>query len=174
MPMPTRDEAITELDKGHAAVEQLCARLSAAQMVRPATIGSGAWSAKDLPSHLAFWEELAVQALADWRAGQRPFAEDLFSQERTDAANADNDERTTRQSLDDVVERAQVAHRAIVAAISTLSEQEWSASPSYADAHAADLGDLLGGVLAAPSGPFQHAAAHLEDLRAYVEAQHGQ
>jgi len=172
--VPTRDQAITELDKGYHTVQQLCARLSAMQMARPATIGNGAWSAKDLLGHLAFWEELAAQAVADWRAGHRPSVEDLFDQQRTDVANAGNYERTSDQSLHDVVERARVAHRAIVAAISTLSDQEWSASPLYADPHAADLGDLLGGVLAAPSGPFQHASAHLEDLRAYVESQHGQ
>jgi len=122
--VPTRDLAIIELDKGYHAVQKLCARLSAVQMARPATIGNGAWSAKHLLGHLAFWEELAAQALADWRAGQRPSAEDLFDQRHTDAANAGNDEYTSGQSLDDVVERARVAHRAIVAAISTISDQE--------------------------------------------------
>jgi len=78
----------------------------------PATIGTGAWSAKDLLGHLAFWEELAAQALANWRAGQRPSAEDLFDQRRTDAANAGNDERSSGQSLDDEV--AEVHGEALV------------------------------------------------------------
>src|SRR5207245_7846791 len=61
-------QAAAALEEGNAALQELCARLSADEMVRPATIGGGQWSAKDLLAHVAFWEELAAQTLADWRA----------------------------------------------------------------------------------------------------------
>ena len=67
-----RAEAVTLLEEGHKALQAVFARLSADEMTRPATIGTGAWSAKDLLGHIAFWEELATETVAAWRAGRRP------------------------------------------------------------------------------------------------------
>src|SRR5438309_4032353 len=90
----TRQEALATLQQGNDALAALFAQLSPDQMVKAATIGGGDWSAKDLLGHIAFWEELAAQTLAEWRAGQRPSIENAFGQPATDAANARNQERT--------------------------------------------------------------------------------
>src|SRR5262249_57451316 len=99
MTTPTREEAIATLEEGQAALDTLLARLSPEQLVRPATIGGGDWSAKDLLGHIAFWEELASQALNDWCAGRTPAVEQIFAggAATVGAANAENQQRTARQ-----------------------------------------------------------------------------
>ena len=59
-----RQEALATLAEGDAALGALFAQLSSDQLIEPATIGGGDWSAKDLLGHIAFWEELAAQTLA--------------------------------------------------------------------------------------------------------------
>jgi hypothetical protein len=168
MSAPTREQALATLEQGDAALQALFGQLSPEEMLRAATIGGGEWSAKDLLGHIAFWEELATEALAEWRAGKRPTVESFIGQEATDAANARNQMVTVRQSLSEVRDRSSSAHRTVVAAILSMSDEEWYARPTYPDPTVATLADLLGGVLAAPEGPFQHAFAHLADLSAYV------
>jgi hypothetical protein len=169
-PSLSSEQAATALEQGNAVLHALFARLSAEEMLRPATIGRGEWSAKDLLGHIAFWEELAEQALADWRAGQRPEVGDISDQAATDAANARNQAITAPQSLAHVRARAERAHHVILDAIRGMSDEDWYASPAYVDTRSTTLGDLLGSVLAGPTGPFQHAFAHLADLTAYVES----
>ncbi|GEM_PF-652706 len=168
----TREEAIAIFEAERSELDTLFARLSDAEMTLRATIGGGDWSAKDLMGHIAFWEELAAQALADWRSRRRPGVEEIFDAGRpgTDAANARNQEHTASQPLKEVSQRADAAHRAIIEAIQGLTDDEWQAEPPYPDAHEATLGELLGAVLWGPAGPFRHASAHLDDLRSYVES----
>ncbi len=79
MTIPTRDEAIRTLDEGHRGVRDLMALLSDDDLVEPATIGGGDWSAKDLLGHLTTWEEIALASLDEWRRGERPGIEDVFA-----------------------------------------------------------------------------------------------
>jgi hypothetical protein len=146
-------------------------------MLRPATIGGGEWSAKDLLGHVAFWEELAVQALEERRAGQRPAVAAIFEAGAggTDRANAENQDRTSGQSLAEVRSRATVARRRVIEAIRGMDEAEWVGSPGYEDERRPTLGALLGNVLGgAPlAGPFGYGFAHLPDLEAYVRSVQG-
>jgi hypothetical protein len=58
---PTHAQAAATLEEGNAALAALFGHLSPAEMTRPATIGGGEWSAKDLLAHVAFWEELLLR-----------------------------------------------------------------------------------------------------------------
>lgn len=169
--IPTRDQAIVTLDEGQAALDSLFARLSDEEMTRPATIG-GEWSAKHLLGHVAFWEELALEALTDWRAGRRPSVECIFEggREGIDAANARDQERTAAQSLSEVRARATTAHTTLVQSIREMSDEEWRGKSPYPNAHRVTFAELIGSVLGAPKRPFGHAFAHLPDLQAYVES----
>src|SRR5437588_10756009 len=111
MAAPTRDEALATLAEGQSALDRWLAPLSDEELVRPATIGGGDWSAKDLLGHIAFWEELAIGALADWRDGRKPSIEDIFAggAASIDAANARNQDLTARQTVDEVRARARAA-----------------------------------------------------------------
>ncbi len=162
---------MARLDEGQRTLETLFAKLSDEQMTRPATVG-GEWSAKDLMGHIAFWEELAGEAVADWRAGRRPSVEEVFESgaEGIDAANARNQAGTTQQSLAEVRARAAAAHATVLGAIRSMSDQEWRAKASYPGARRRTLAELLGSILGAPRDPFRHAFAHVPDLKAYVES----
>jgi len=172
MAMPTRDQAIATLDDGQAAIEALSAKLSDQEMTRPATIGGGQWSAKDLLGHLAFWEELARETLADWRARRPPAVEQVVGggREGVDAANARDQARSAGQPLEETRSRAASAQAAVVQAMRAISAEEWSAKAPSSSRNKSCLAELLGGVLGAPRHPFGHAFAHLPDLKAYVES----
>ncbi|HEX9695218.1 MAG TPA: DinB family protein [Actinomycetota bacterium] len=166
----SQHEAIDVLERGHATLSALFARLDDEQAQQPKTIGGGDWSAKDLMGHIAFWEELAIEAIESWRAGRRPQAEDIFGSEDVDAANARNHERTTVQTLGEVRERFARAHATLVALIRGTSDEEWLSKPSYPAQRRRALREMLAAVVGAPKGPFDHASAHEADLRDAVEA----
>jgi hypothetical protein len=78
------------------------AMLSEEELSRPATIGD--WSAKDLLSHVTFWEELAIEAADACRTGCRPVVEGIFDggSEALDAAHAENQRRTADLATEEV------------------------------------------------------------------------
>jgi hypothetical protein len=157
--MTSRAEALTILAEGQAGLDQHFGRLDEAALVRPATIGGGEWSAKDLMGHIAFWEELALEAIDASRAGRTP-AVDEFKD--ANEANAHNQRNTAPQSLAETQKRAEAAHNAILAAIRNMSDAEW-----------ATLDARVAGILGGPRGAFDHAWAHLDDLRQYAETAGG-
>lgn len=168
MARPTQTEAIDTLRQGHDVMMPLFDALSEADATKPATIGGGEWSAKDLMGHLALWEELAIEAVEAWRDGRIPRAESIFNADDVDAINADNFARTSAQPLEQVRARAREAHQRIVALIGSLSDEEWNSKPAYETERRKRLAEMLGAVLGAPKRPFGHAFAHEADLRARV------
>jgi DinB superfamily len=173
MAIPSAPGALATLEEGHSEIESLLARLSDDELIRPARIGGGEWSAKDLLGHLAFWEELALETVAAWPTDQQPSVLAIFGggSAAVDAANARNQEITARQSLAEVRERAGVTHARLLEAIRRLSAAEWRARPAFPTPRPKDtLAGSLGSVLGAPRRPFGHAFAHLDDLRTYVES----
>jgi hypothetical protein len=159
-----RAEAIAALEEGQAELDGLFNQLDLNQLTQPGTIGDGDWAAKDLIGHIAFWYELALQTIDAVRAGVKPRVVEV----ETDQLNADNQAEQAAQSATELRTRAGSAHEAVLAAIHSLSEEEWNAPLPWPDPRARSLGDLLGGVLGAPERPFGHAYAHLDDLRAFV------
>ncbi|MBI2238645.1 MAG: maleylpyruvate isomerase N-terminal domain-containing protein [Actinobacteria bacterium] len=168
MTIPTRDEAIRTLDEGHRAVGDLMARLSDDDLVKPATIGGGEWSAKDLLGHLTSWEEIALASLDEWRRGERPGIEDVFRAEDVDRINAENVGRKAAVPADRVRSEAARVHRELVAAIDRMADDEWRSKAPYETERRTTLAALLGSILGAPKRPFGHAFAHLPGLEAYV------
>lgn len=163
----TREQAIAALDKNHLVLTGILNGLSDEELLRPKSIGGGDWSAKNLMGHIAFWEELALEALGDWRAGRRPAVEAIFEQ-GVDAANAQDQARWANRSLDDVWARTATAHETLVMSLKDLSDEEWQAKAPYPTKRRQFLAVLLGSILGAPKRPFDHASAHLPDLEAYI------
>ena len=159
-----RGEALAVLDAGQAELDGLFDQLDLHQLSQPGTIGGGDWAAKDLMGHIAFWEELALDTLDAVRGGVKP----RVVQVATDQLNAENQAEQATQSAIELRARAASAHEAILAAMHSLSEAEWTAALPWPDATGRSLGDLLGSVLGAPDRPFGHAYAHLDELRTYV------
>ena len=170
MPSLSREQALATLDQGYAAVERLLARLTEEELTRPAAIGGGDWSARDLLGHLACWEELAARTIDQWQAGQRPSVEQIADggQAAIDQQNARYQAETTGQPLAAVRERARIAHAALTGAIRGLSDAAWSAPAPYPNPRSSTLAECLGTVVGADGQPFGHAFEHLPDLRDYV------
>ena len=164
--MVSREEAVRTLQESHAAIYDRLARLSEEQLGRPGTIGE--WSAGDLVGHLAFWEELALDAIAAWYEGRMPRAEEIFSRRGIDDANAEDVARKRERSLEEVRRAAEETHRDLLDQLAGLSNDEWQSEPPYESDRPRPLGERLGGILGAPKRPFGHAFAHVEDLDAYL------
>lgn len=154
------------LEESHRAVAELLASLSDDAMDRPGSIGGGDWSAKDLAVHLAFWESLAIRSIEQWRRGERPSVLDL-TDERIDAANAEEIARHRPHRPAGARARFEGVYGDLVAAIADLTDDEWTTAVA-GDGTGRTIGDVVGGALGGPSGAFDHAAAHLDDLRTYV------
>jgi hypothetical protein len=163
-----RDQALAILDEGERAVEALTAGLADDELVRPATIGGGDWSAKDLIGHLTQWEEFALEAIDAWRRGEAPFVQ--ATPKGVDELNADAVAAKAHRSPQDVRAEAREVHGRLVEAIRGISEEEWRSPPPFRTRDRRPLSAILGGVLGAPQRPFGHAYAHLADLEAFAGA----
>jgi hypothetical protein len=173
MPSITPKQALETLEDGRAQLQTRFDALSDDDMVRPATIGGGDWSAKDLLGHISFWEELAVGTIADWRAGREPSYWNQFATAGgADGLNAQNQVVTSTQTLAEVRWRAKDAHKSLIRGLGILTDVDWNAILRTPWGKDESLGDVVGGILGAPNRPFGHAFAHVEDLTAYVESRH--
>lgn len=163
--VPTRRRAIAILDRGSAEVGALIAELPRRFLTRPG-LGGGAWSPKDLISHLATWEEFAIAALDAWDEGHGPaFEKELWSK-GTAAVNRAAHERKAGLSAPEAFRRAEATHRELIDRIGGVTDTQWRRPPTSRARK--PMGERLGGILGGPKGGFRHADAHLKDLRAFV------
>ena len=163
----TREEALATLEDGQAQVEVLVAQLSDEEAARPATMGGGDWSAKDLMGHIARWNEIAIEALGSWREGERPGIEDVWG-DGVDKLNAENYERSKADSPEQARSRLRRAHDALVGAIRDMDNAEWHSKAPYQTERRSWLGMMLGSITGAPRRAYGHAFAHLPDLEKYA------
>jgi hypothetical protein len=164
------EDALGVLAEGHRTVAGLMEQAGEEELARPATIGGGDWSAKDLLGHLTTWEEAALEALAQWRKGRTPTIEtDVFGPTHgIDEFNAKTVEAKRQHSIDEVRRAAEEVQQTLVAEIGSMSDEEWSSRAHYRTEQRRRLAELLGSILGAPKRPFGHAFAHIPDLEAFV------
>jgi hypothetical protein len=172
MAVPSRQEANDALREGEGLMRELLAGVSAEELERPATIGDGDWSAKDLLGHIATWEGIALGTLAEWRGGSRPWIEDVFAggTDAVDELNARLVEEKRALSLEEVRSEAETVHLRLLQEIEGTPDGEWTARAGYRTERREHLGTLLGSVLGAPKRPFGHVLAHLPDLEKFVRS----
>jgi hypothetical protein len=173
-----RLEALARLQEGHERMDALLAHLKGKDLTRPAAIGNGDWSAKDLIGHVATWEELALSAIRDFGSHRTPWPErkdGVFAAPATGKISAFN-ARTVGQkrglSLPEVRAEARRTHRELLSSIESLSDDDWKARAFYPTPNnrRRTLAALLGAILAASTGAFRHDFDHLPDLEAYVRS----
>ena len=168
--MTTRDDAVRLLEEQHAELAALFAELDEDAFVRRGTIGGGDWSAKDLAAHMGIWEELAIEVIDAFGRGERPAAEDGFTEPGSgDLVNAEGVERFLDTPAPDVLARFEDLHRRVITSIGSTGDDAWTAEYPF-DPDDRTLGDRIGSLLGSDNGGFTHASAHLPDLRAYVAA----
>jgi Mycothiol maleylpyruvate isomerase N-terminal domain len=168
VPTPSKTEAIAILEREHRSVGDLMARVGPDDFTRPATIGGGDWSAKDLMGHLTSWEEHAIRALEAWAAGEPSPVQRALRIDGLNAVNASSVAEGRTRSADTVRERFVNVHRRLLAEIRTLADADWERPPTPRSRRS--LAHVLGGIVGGPAGPFAHASAHLPDLWAFVDA----
>jgi hypothetical protein len=166
----SRDEAVAELEDGQRRIDRLLQGLPAEDLIRPATIGGGDWSAKDLIGHVATWEEAAIDAVADIRRGEVPKIEQYFREGEAGVHrfNAETVPAKAELPLSEVRDRAAGAHETLIGQIRAMADDEWTARVPYDSERRRTLAGLLGSITGAPKRPFGHAFAHIPDLGAYV------
>jgi hypothetical protein len=178
VPRLSRSAAIDTLEEGRAKVDALLSPVPDVHLARQGTIGDGEWSAKDLIGHVATWEELALRSLREFQGGTMPWVErpdGVFSAPATgkvDALNAHTVAEKRGMSLGEVRDQADSIHRDLIKAIEGLTDLEWHARAFYPTPNnrRRHLSTLIGSILGAPGGPFQHAFAHLPDLESFVRS----
>ena len=173
MPHVRRDEASAILLEGQERLDELLGGLTEEELVRPATIGGGDWSAKDLIGHVALWEEIALVTIDAWLGGRKPRIEEAFTPGDTDALNAWNQERKLPWPAGRVRADSGETHRRLLSSIDGMTDRDWATPRPFEGDEQEDLGSELGGVLGAPGRAFGHAFAHLPDLEAYVRSVRG-
>jgi hypothetical protein len=165
----SRDEALATLADGQRRIHQLLTGVSEEDLVRPATIGGGDWSAKDLIGHIATWEEAAIDAIADVRRAQVPRIETYFSEEGgVDRYNAEKIPEVAALSLEDVRARASETQETLTSLIRDMSDEEWLTKVPYETERRRTMANLLGSITGAPKRPFGHVFAHLLDLEDFI------
>ena len=175
MAQPTRQEALATLAEGHERLRVLFAALPDEAVSRPATIGAGDWSAKDLAGHIESWEGYALRTVDEWLRGEEPWIERAAFSGPADGVDRLNEEtyrRTTAMPASEVMAEFDATHERLVRTISDLGDERWVEEASYETpgGRRARLGILLGSIMGAPQRPFGHAFAHLPDLEAFVES----
>jgi hypothetical protein len=164
----TRERALETVDEGDRSVEALTAGLADDELERPATIGGGDWSAKDLLGHLTQWEEFALEAIDAWRRGEVPFVE--ATPKGVDELNADAVAAKADRSPRDIRAEAREVHDRLLAAMRGISDDEWRSPAPFEAGDRRTLSAFLGGILGAPQRPFGHVYAHLADLEAFARS----
>jgi uncharacterized protein (TIGR03083 family) len=165
--MPTtREQAITILEDGGGRLSALIAGLGDPDVTRPAVLGGGDWSVKDLIGHVAAWERRALNALDRWRDG-RP-VETLAGVAAIDAFNAAHVQAAGALPLARVRLDVRATHERLIGELRSLSDDDWRSLVLMSNGRRHRLGTLLGGVTGGPGGDFRHAWAHLPDLEAFV------
>ena len=164
--MVSRQEAVEILERGHATIRRLTEQIPPHRMARPG-VGGGEWTPKDLLGHLCFWEEKVLEALAAWDAGERaPIDREIYAGS-IGSINAAGVRARSRHTLARVLRDWDSVHGELIQAVRGMTDARWEnpATPRGRKSLGHRMGQLLVG-----RGSFEHADAHVKDLKEFVEA----
>jgi Protein of unknown function (DUF1706) len=165
-PLVPRLDAIAIVETDRAEVMELISRLPPRALTTRG-LGGGDWSPKDLLGHLESWEEYALQALDAWSRNEKPPLQVAFETRSLDQINEDAVVEKASRPTATMLASAEATHEELLQALRSMSDRRWAEPPTRR--HRAPVGRRLGGILAGVSSPFTHDAAHLPDLRAFVD-----
>ena len=145
---PLQDDLIAMLRATRVAERDLFAMLPAAELERPATVGS--WSAKDVQLHLAAWRAIETRRLHATLHGEPFDASDPALDDPVDASNAELQARYAHLSWADAEGQADASVDGLLGAIAQ------SSTEMLCECHDSIAGIGVNGV--------NHAIAHLSDV----------
>ncbi len=172
-----RAEALRLLKIEHQAVADLIAELSEEEMTRGDTIRHGLYydqecSFKDLLAHLICYEVYVVEALREWRAGQKHWAIDAVNDPRRGREiHYGGIAERARLSLSEQLDEYRQVSAELERLIAGMTDMEWRGASPYADSAGTDLGGMIEGIMVLPPRPlYRHLPVHVPDARAYIRS----
>lgn len=160
----TREEMLKLIDEQYA---ELLARLdgvSEDSFKRPVIEW---WTLKDLLGHMAMWQRVAIQFIADYKRNGVPQSLGLTGDAAVDAYNKRGVAARRDLPLARVRAELDAAHRDLVAAIQTLSDADLTRALPAPWGEGATLERLIA------INSYQHDPEHLEQITRFI-AQTGQ
>ena len=170
-----RSEALQLLKLEHAEVKALIDELSDEEMTRPDTIKHGLYSDqqcsfKDLLAHLICYEVYAIEAVHDWKTGNKHPVIDAMKDYRESTkihygGIADRAHLTLEEQLD---EWEQVRTQ-LESIFDELTDEEWRGQAPYPVDEPTDVGGMLERIIVAPPRPmYRHLPVHIPDSSVYI------
>lgn len=119
-PSSQKTDLLTAIQEQRAALEELLAELTQAEMVLPGV--EGEWSVKDILAHLAAWQEYTLYRLEAALAGRFPEKPPLQGWEEIHAQNQQYFETYRSLSLGEVLYAFRSTYARMVAKVEALDE----------------------------------------------------
>jgi uncharacterized protein (TIGR03083 family) len=162
--LPSREEALRIVRDARARLTKLLDGFDDPQLEKPAALGGGSWSIKDLIGHLASWEERALSWFEKGGESEKPYPP-------TDEFNAAEVARKAEWPLNRIQEEAIETHNRLLDSIEKTNDEAWAANVPVPGRGDHPLGFIVGMTLAGDEhGLFAHDLAHLSDVEAYVSS----
>jgi hypothetical protein len=117
-----RAQLLKRLDRAWEALKASYAGLSKSELMEPGV--TGAWSVRDIISHVTWWEEEALMHLPLIMAGGRPPRYSV-TYGGIDAFNAQRTEERSGLSLAEVLRRRDDTHRRLVDFVQSVPEDQF-------------------------------------------------
>lgn len=172
-----RQTALRLLGIEHAAVRALIEELTDEEKTRPDTIQYGLYadqelSFKDLLAHLMTYEAYALEALAAWKRGEKHWITDAMRSARGSMqVHYSGIEERSATPLHSILEEWEATQANLMAALRSLTDDEWYTPAPYPDREPSDLGGMLEAILVAPPRPpYRHLPVHIPDPDVYIRS----
>jgi len=157
----TRVDLLPILEAAQRQLDEAVAGLDDATFVEPGVVDQ--WSIKDMVSHVAAWEQLALQYLERWRRGEPPLEPTWSS---ADEYNAVETARRDTWTLAEVRADAAETRRRLQTALAGITDEDWAGQITMRGREQ-PLGAWIGGALNGDDGPGTHAAEHARQIAAW-------
>lgn len=159
----TRQQAVEIILDSRLSLKSVGRGLSKEDKSKPGSTG-GEWSIKDLVGHITTWEEVALEALADWKQGKTlRFLSMVSTREDLDRFNDAEVVKKRSLSWEEIDSASAELNTRLIEEIENLVDAEWNEKRKVEN-RTSSLGELLSRILGAPESPFGHTQAHLDEL----------
>jgi hypothetical protein len=153
-------ELLEQVRTGRAEWQALIASVPAERLPDP--VWTDGWSVKDIVGHVGFYENWAAEFL---RTGRWADDDPMLHHADTDTRNDAYFEGNKHRDLDDVLAEEERTHQGMLAAISSLSEDDFRSRERDGTPAAGDARPISQIVLMNTS---QHWAEHAVDIRNWL------
>jgi hypothetical protein len=154
-----RKELLAKMEAGRNRLEEALKRVGPERMETIMVYPT--WSAKDLLSHLGFWEGRVAERYQALAQGSNPHPEDEGL--NFDALNLRNYEKTHDLPLDTVTHSEQAAYQKVVALVESVPETDLFNPTRFAWTNGTPFAEWIIG------NTYGHIDEHLPDLLSKIE-----